>query len=196
MLYRNGCDVSEQTGFRPQRCLSTVCMDQQWLCPCPGTATGLAGGNWFCLSSPSGSLFLSTGCLNAAARSAPTEACSATPTKRCTPRGREKDKIICALTEGAAEKSSFVLIWKPTIRSLQSLLFVEAIILRRRLREYRTDHVQNNLISDVDPSQNSCGQLPAPGDLQQNCQLASWPCLLETPQSSQALSPLQEPGRG
>lgn len=89
--------------------------------PLPRHGYGVAGGARVCVCSHSWR----------AARSAPTEAPTA-PAERCAPQGREKDKITCALAEGAAEKSSFLLIWKPTIRSLQSLLFVEAIILRGR----------------------------------------------------------------
>lgn len=58
-------------------------------------------------------------------------------------------------------------------QATQSLLFAGAVILRRCLSKYGTDHEQNNLISDLDPFQSNCGQLSAFGDLQQNFQSAS-----------------------
>lgn len=48
------------------------------------------------------------------------------------------------------------------------LPFVEAIILCRCLRNTEKKHTQRNLISDLDPFQDSCRQLSTSGDLQQN----------------------------
>lgn len=123
--------------------------------------------------SQGGSLFSGTGCLNAVPREPASHSLGSHwgllhhCHQEMQTRGRGKTNITCALAEGAAGRSSLVLIQKPKIRPLQSLLFVEAVILHRCLREYRTDHVQNNLIPDLDPFQSSCGQFSASGDLQQ-----------------------------
>lgn len=100
----------------------------------------------FCIYGQGVFLFLGAGCLNVT----PQElvSCSLGSHRssfhHCnqeldTP-GEGKANIICALTAGAAEK--LISIDTATkIRPLQSLLFVEAIILHRRLNEYRTDYL-------------------------------------------------------
>lgn len=185
-LSRHGRGVTEQPALRPQRCLRAVrtdrhCWRRHWLCPCPGTATGWLAVPGFA-SAATAAPFLSTGCWTAAGAGEPLARLPPLQPRDAHPRAGRTTRLPVVSPRELQRKEKLVRIDMETHNQVTSVPpLCGSNNSPWALRECRRDRAQNDLISDAGPSRNSCGQLPARGDWQQNFQLASRPCLLETP---------------